>query len=437
MDSLLYFLKYSPSPYHAVDMIKKKLIDKGFLDASQNKIENGGFYYITRNDSSIIFFKVGSKCRNKTTLSIIAAHTDSPCLKIKQTSKKSFKDFLQVGVEPYGGGIWHTWFDRDLGVAGKIVTESKGKLKTNLVNISEPIMRIPTLAIHIKPDIYAKGVEFNKEKHLLPVIGFEEKEKRELAFEKYCLEKKHTKILLSCVNEKVCFEEDEHVVGMDLSLYETTPPCLIGAKKEFISSGRIDNLLMCHCATEALLDGICFDEGISMVCLFDNEEVGSLSYQGAFSNFLEETISRIEAETMFSVKREKSFIISADGAHSVHPNYAEFYEENNSPGIQKGPVIKYKSSQEYSTSVSTAAVLKILFERNKIPYQEFMVRNDTRCGSTIGPSLSSIVGIPCVDMGNPQLSMHSIREMAGVSDFFFCLDLFKQFYSEFNKTVFL
>lgn len=339
-------------------------------------------------------------------------------------------------METYGGGLWHTWFDRDLSLAGKIVvnegTVNNPSLREYLVDVKKSVLRIPSLAIHLDRSVH-EGFKFNNETNLTPILCTESKNEVSEAVMSH-----HRELL-----EAVCAEAKKspsQVVNLDLCLYDTQAAIVSGVKDEFIHSARLDNLFMSFCTLQSLLDSVGLGlegSGIRTAILFDHEEIGSQSAQGADSSIVEVILRRIIAAlepkacllNAFARIISRSLLVSADMAHAVHPNYPEKQEECHRPRMHKGLVIKYNSNQRYATSARTAAYFKTLAARADIPVQEFMVRNDSPCGSTIGPILSSKLGIPAIDVGVAQLSMHSIREMAGVEDVDHSINLFTSFYS--------
>lgn len=371
-------------------------------------------------------------------------------MRVKPISKKAPREgFLQVGIETYGGGLWHTWFDRDLSVAGKIIvnegTSNNPCLKEHLVNVKKSIMRVPSLAIHLDRGVH-EGFKFNNEVNLTPILCTETKNSSDCPDRNNGNSQNHHYELL----EAVCAETKKtpsQVINIDLCLYDTQPAAISGVREEFIHSARLDNLFMSYCTLQSLIESVesgLGGFGIRTAILFDHEEIGSQSAQGADSNIVEvilrRTVSALEPEKgpsdAFSRIISRSFLVSADMAHAVHPNYPEKHDECHRPRMHKGLVIKYNSNQRYATSARTAAYFKSLAIRSDVPFQEFMVRNDSPCGSTIGPILSSKLGIPAIDVGVAQLSMHSIREMAGIEDISNSVNLFSTFYShssiEFN-----
>lgn len=458
------FLNESPTPYHAVACAKKQLTDAGFKelkekDAWDDKIKKDGKYFVTRNTSSLIAFSVGSSYRNGNGVAIVGAHTDSPCLRIKPISKKNKEGFMQIGVEVYGGMLAHTWFDRDLSVAGRVYVKSSGKLVPKLVNLHRPLLRIPTLAIHFDR-LANQKFEFNKEEKLVPIAGQVAHDRHELQTEPTpsCADdpalqmsseqfesvqsvvQRHNRTLLGLIASDLGVSVED-IEDFELVLYDYQNSILGGLNDEFIFSGRLDNLTSCYCAIQAILDSIPSSH-IQMISLFDHEEIGSVSAQGAESSFLPdvlERISRIDIEgggnskSFLHEMRAKSFLLSSDMAHGIHPNYVLNYDEKNKPHLNGGPVIKINANQRYATNSAGIVMLKQIANKVKVPLQLFVVRNDHPCGSTIGPALSAKLGIRTLDLGNPQLSMHSIRETGGSFDIMKLVDLFKGFFETYTE----
>jgi aspartyl aminopeptidase len=423
---------------------------------------------------------------------MIGAHTDSCCLRIKPISKKTGDGFIQVGVEAYGGGLWHTWFDRDLSIAGRVMVKDKnGDVKTKLVKLDKPIMRVPTLAIHLDRQ---EKFEFNKEMQLFPIAGLiaaelnrqgkagdgkepESKEDAEAEEKQYnpiniTTERHHPYIVELIAEAAGCSAGD--VLDFEMLLYDTQKACLGGLNDEFIFSARLDNLVMSFCSVEGLIKSIKSmpesDSTIRLIALFDHEEIGSRTAQGADSNMLPAVLRRLsvipgqesslsnsensydkvsaadDTSTAFEQTLSTSFLISADMAHSVHPNYGVKYESQHRPEMNKGVVIKINANARYATNSPGIVLLQEVARRSKsaatyaptsktggVPLQLFVVRNDSSCGSTIGPMLSAKLGARTLDLGNAQLSMHSIRETGGTYDVEHAVNLFESFFEHFAE----
>ncbi|XP_021759394.1 probable aspartyl aminopeptidase [Chenopodium quinoa] len=460
---LINFLNASPTAFHAVDESKRQLKEAGFEQLSEREdwsLQAGKKYFFTRNYSTIVAFAIGKKYVAGNGFHIVGAHTDSPCLKLKPTSKVTKGGYLEVGVQTYGGGLWHTWFDRDLAVAGRViikkVKDGSHSYSHRLVRIHNPIMRIPTLAIHL--DRGSDGFKPNTQSHLAPILATSIKDElnrsvnendsadngAQTEAKKSTENQKHHSLLLKLLAKEIGCEPDD-ICDFELQACDTQPSLIAGALKEFVFSGRLDNLCMSFCSLKALIDatspeGSLDDEvGVRMVALYDHEEVGSNSAQGAGSPVTLDTISRVTNAFCSDVKMmlekivQKSFLVSADMAHALHPNYMDKHEENHQPKMHGGLVIKHNANQRYATNAITSFIFKEIGQIHQLPIQEFVVRNDMPCGSTIGPILASGVGIRTVDIGAPQLSMHSIREMCAVDDVLHSYMHLKAFFMEFSK----
>ncbi|CAK9435668.1 uncharacterized protein LODBEIA_P03950 [Lodderomyces beijingensis] len=474
------FVNESPTPYHAVDSVKKMLLNEGFQEivernnwSKSHQLAKNGKYYVTRNGSSIIAFTVGGKYQNGNGVAIVGAHTDSPCLRIKPISKRTSEGFITVGVEQYGGLIAHTWFDRDLSIAGRVYVNEDGKYVPKLLKIDKPLLRIPTLAIHLDRSANTK-FEFNKETKLVPIAGQTALDKNEKEGEgggdadkekksSKCADdpalqmsaeqfesvqnviSRHNKSLIQLIAKELQVEPSQ-IEDFELLLFDHQKSTIGGLNEEFIFSPRLDNLTSCFAATQALIesvDQLPNEQGIQMISLFDHEEIGSRSSHGADSSFLPDILQRLAkvdldgtynkgaAVDFFHELVSKSFLLSSDQAHGVHPNYADAYEPKNRPQVNAGPVIKINANQRYATNSPGVVLIKKVADRVKVPLQLFVVRNDSPCGSTIGPLLSSKLGLRTLDLGNPQLSMHSIRETGGTYDVVRLMDLFKSFFESY------
>ncbi|KAK0763028.1 hypothetical protein N5P37_004011 [Trichoderma harzianum] len=472
------FVNSSPTPYHAVKSASALFEKAGFTlirerDSWASALRPGGKYYLTRNGSSIVAFAIGRKWRPGNPVAIVGAHTDSPCLRVKPVSKKSNVGYLQVGVETYGGGIWHSWFDRDLSLAGRVMVREGENVVQKLVKVDKPLLRIPTLAIHLHRQA---NFEPNNEIELFPIAGLAaaelnkskpEEPKGDDAMEEdedfKPLEKmtvRHHPAVLDVVANEAGVDVAS-IVDFELVLYDTQKSVIGGINDEFVFSPRLDNLGMTYCSVEGLIssvsapDALDADSTIRLTVCFDHEEIGSQSAQGAHSNLLPSVLRRLsvlpgnrdaasdgsyehvhhegEEATAYEQTLSRSFLVSADMAHAVHPNYAGKYESSHQPAINGGTVIKINANQRYATNSPGIVMLQECARKAGVPLQLFVVRNDSPCGSTIGPGLAAKLGMRTLDLGNPQLSMHSIRETGGTADVGNAIKLFAKFFGSYGE----
>lgn len=408
---LLTFIDASPTPYHAVAECARRLEAVGFHRLDEREawsLAPSSRFYVVRG-ASIAAFVVGDKPPHKRGFKLVGSHTDSPCLRVKPKPDVRRHGYLQVGVEPYGGVLYSTWLDRDLSLAGRVVVDNKTPGgDARLVRIKEPLLRIPNLAIHLERTVNSEGLKLNAQQHLAPVIGLD----RDGAPDELVLD-----VLSRELNVKA-----NDILGLDLCLYDTQPSAISGVRKELIHAPRLDNLASCFNAIEALTKAPDHADATRGVVLYDHEEVGSLSAHGADSTFLRDAMERITLSlsgnepSAFARAVASSFLISADMAHAVHPNYADKHEPNHRPVLGQGPVIKVNSGQSYATDGESFARFAQLCRSVEVAHQTFVTRSDLACGSTIGPITAGMLGMKTVDVGNPLLSMHSIREMAACSD---------------------
>ncbi|KAK9735175.1 hypothetical protein RND81_04G188600 [Saponaria officinalis] len=450
---LLDYLNESWTQFHATAEAKRQLLSAGFdllNEGEEWDLKPGGRYFFTRNMSSLVAFAIGEKYNVGNGFHVIAAHTDSPCLKLKPFSASSKAGYQMVNVQTYGGGLWYTWFDRDLSVAGRVIVRSDdASFSQRLVKVKRPLLRVPTLAIHLDRTVNQDGFKPNLETQLVPLLStrYEDLHSESNKKDPKSLSKAgHHPELLKVLSEELDCSIDD-IITLELNVCDTQPSCLGGLNNEFIFSGRLDNLASSFCALRALIDSCSSSEDLSsentvrMVALFDNEEVGSNSIQGAGAPTMFQAIRRIitcladenVGEGVVERAIRQSFLVSADMAHGVHPNFMDKHEENHRPELQKGLVIKHNANQRYATSGVTAFLFKEVAKIHNLPTQEFVVRNDMGCGSTIGPILATGVGIRTVDCGIPQLSMHSVREICGKKDVDFAYKHFKAFYETFSS----
>ncbi|GAA0733497.1 M18 family aminopeptidase [Clostridium oceanicum] len=424
-DNLINFIYDSPSPFHVVENIKYILDSNDFEELKECErwdLVKGGKYYVTKNDSAIIAFSIGDKDIENSGFRIVGAHTDSPTFKIKPNPHIFSKgDYVKLNTEVYGGPILNTWMDRPLSLAGRVTVKGKNPFnpETKLINVKKPIIIIPNLAIHMNREVN-KGYELNRQKDMLPILGMinEKLEKKDYL----------TNILCRELNIK-----KSDILDFELFLYEFEKGCVMGMDNEFISSPKLDDLTMVHAGLKALVETDIENSSKMLVC-FDNEEVGSSTKQGADSPLLSNVIERIvlalgkDREDYFRTL-SKSFIISCDSAHAVHPNREEKADPTNKPIINQGPVIKINANQSYTSDSYSTSVYEEICNVAKVPVQKFVNRSDERGGSTIGPISSTHVNINSVDVGTPLLAMHSIRELGGVKDQVYMIESLKKFYT--------
>jgi aspartyl aminopeptidase len=423
-NDLIDFLYESPSAFQAVDNINTALLRKGFKQLHRGEswnLEKGGRYFSTKNNSSVVAFTVGTGNVEDEGFRIIAAHTDSPSLKLKPIPELTGAgNYLKLNVETYGGPILSTWMDRPLSMAGRVVLKSEKVMRPDIkfINVKRPILIIPNLAIHLNRTVN-EGKEFNKQKDMLPIMNLMGEH-----FEK-------NGYIKQVISDELNIEPDK-IMDFDLFLYEFEKGSVIGLKNEFISSSRIDDLSMVHAGVDALFSSEPAKQTNVMVC-FDNEEVGSETKQGAGSPFLKDVLKRIAwalnpNRDAFYRAKTTSFGISADNAHAIHPNLPENYDPIAQPVMNGGPVLKYNANQKYTTDAVSASTFEMLCQRAGVPVQKYVNKSDIVGGSTLGSILTSQLDIRMVDVGNAMLAMHSIRELSGVDDHYMMKKVFDEFY---------
>ena len=421
-EGLLHFIEESPSAYHVIDNMRKTLLEKGFVELKENDswtIQASKGYFVVRNDSSMIAFRMPAKKTKG--FHIVASHSDSPTFKVKENAEMTVEErYIRLNTEKYGGMILSTWLDRPLSVAGRIVVKgAKGDAQVKLVNVDKDLLVIPNVAIHMNRDINSK-CEYNAQTDMLPLMtlgGSKESEK----------------LLLqqAAVAAKV---ELESILSHDLFLYVREKGRILGAGKEFILSPKLDDLQCVYTSLQAFASKKP-KSYTNVLAVFDNEEVGSGTVQGADSTFLQDVLLRIgEALGLnhgaYCGLIADSFLISADNAHAVHPNHPEKADPTNRPYVGGGIVIKYHGGQKYTTDAVSAAKLKLLCEKAGLHYQTYTNRSDVAGGSTLGNISTAHVSLSSVDIGLPQLAMHSAVETAGVQDTEDAVRLFEVFYAE-------
>jgi aspartyl aminopeptidase len=402
--SMVDFIHASPSPFHVVDEVSKKLLNAGFVafdeGAEPGVITAGSQGFVLRG-GAIVAWRAGSSAPAAAGFRAAAAHTDSPNLRIKPQPDVTSEGYRQLGVETYGGVLLATWTDRDLGLSGLVVVEGSQGREQRLFRHDQPIARVANLAIHLNRGVNKDGLKLNAQKHLAPMIGIGEGEDfsdwlaAELGVDK--------------------------VLAWELGLHDLQPPTIGGIDEQFIFAPRLDNLACCYTICAGFLSA-----GVAphtqVMALFDHEEIGSRSYRGAMGPLLRDVLTRIERDHEvragggFSRAAANSWMLSCDMAHGVHPNYASKHEPQHKPLLGGGPVLKGHVEQRYATEADSAARFRVACAEVGVPCQEFISRTDLACGSTVGPMIAAELGIRTVDVGMAQLSMHSIREQCGADD---------------------
>ena len=423
---LLQFLDASPVNFLAVKHIADTLESAGYRRVDPQlpigEVKAGDKLFVTKNDSSIYAFHIGRKPLADSGFHMICAHCDSPTFRIKPNAEiLCEKGIVKLNTEVYGGPIMSTWFDRPLTIAGRVIVKGKDAMspRSLLLHIKRPLLQISNLAIHFNRSVN-DGVALSKQKDMLPILGIITNE----------LEVKNLLTNTNCGELNI---EKEDILDFDLYLADATPACTFGVHNEFLSSGRLDDLSMCKAGLEALINTPESDT-TKVLAIFDNEETGSQTKQGAASPFLASMLKRIAmaqsgTEEAFFQAVERAFMVSADNAHAWHPNYSEKYDPTNHPVLGGGPVIKFNAAQKYASDAVSAAVFAQICEEAGVPCQRFVNHSDVAGGSTLGNILASSIPLRGVDMGNAILAMHSCRETGSVIDHIFCVKAFSQFYS--------
>lgn len=426
------FMNASPVNFFAVETIKKCLTEAGYKEWKAGEpcpeVKSGDKLFSTKNGSAIFAFHMGRKTLAEGGMRIISAHSDSPCFRVKPNAEIQCEGGLvKLNTELYGGAIMSTWMDRPLSLAGRVVLagECMTEPMVRLLRINRPILTIPNLAIHFNRQVN-DGVALSKQKDMLPVLTTVSGERGEV----------NGSILKTLVAEELGVKAED-ILDFDLYLYDTTPAGRVGLHGELIQSGRLDDLSMAHAGMEALLADGETPEVTKCLAIFDNEETGSQTKQGAGSPFFASLVQRLvarQSETCashfedFAMCVERSFMVSADNAHAWHPNYSEKYDPTNHPVMGGGPVIKYNASQKYLSDAVGASVFMQACKKAGAPYQTFVNHSDVAGGSTLGNILSSSFPVKGVDMGNPIWGMHSVRETASMQDHENCIKVFTAFY---------
>lgn len=429
INRLLSFLDASPVNFLAVKNIADMLEAGGFRRLNPalpiGTVNAGDRFFVTKNDSSIFAFRIGAKTLADAGFHMICAHADSPTFRIKPNAEMLVEGGLvKLNTEVYGGPIMSTWFDRPLTLAGRVIVRSQDVMQpqTMLLHIKRPLLQISNLAIHFNRQVN-DGVKLSKQKDVLPLLG------------QINSQLEAGNMLLNLIVDELSKQrpiQQEDILDFDLYLADTTPACTFGAHNEFISAGRLDDLSMCFAGLEAMLAAHDTDT-TQVLAIFDNEETGSQTKQGAGSPFLSYMLKRIalaqsHTEEAYYQAVERAFMISADNAHAWHPNYAEKYDPTNHPMLGGGPVIKFNAAQKYASDAASAAVFAGLCAKAGVPCQRFVNHSDVAGGSTLGNILASSIPLRGVDMGNAILAMHSCRETGSVRDHEYCVKVFTEFF---------
>ena len=422
---LLDFLDASPVNFLAAQNIATELEKAGYRKLDPREpigiVKAGDKLYVTKNDSSVYAFHIGRQPMAEAGFRMICAHCDSPTFRIKPNAEMLCEGgIVKLNTEVYGGPIMSTWFDRPLTIAGRVIVRGQDALnpETLLLHVKRPLLQISNLAIHFNRQVN-DGVKLSKQKDMLPILGIINDE----------LEKGNLLMNIICGELSI---KPEQVLDFDLYLADATPACTFGVHDEFLSSGRLDDLSMCFAGLEAMLDTDTAD-ATKVLAIFDNEETGSQTKQGAGSPFLAMMLQRIALAQSGSVEAwyqaiERAFMISADNAHAWHPNYSEKYDPTNHPVLGGGPVIKFNAAQKYASDAVSAAVFAEICRQADVPCQRFVNHSDVAGGSTLGNILASSIPLRGVDMGNAILAMHSCRETGSVADHLYTVKAFTQFF---------
>ena len=417
VQELFDFIQQSPSCFHVIENVKKQLTEQGFEELCENKnwqIKEGGKYFVTRNLSSVIAFKVPTK--DFKSFHIVASHSDSPTFKIKDHPEQMVKGkYVQLNTERYGGMIYSTWFDRPLSIAGRALVKTETGVATKLLNIDRDLLVIPNLAVHMDRTVN-DGMKYNPQVNLLPLYG-----------------DAASKDTFNKLVAEACGTAEENIISTDLFLYNRTAPTVWGAHNEYMSCAKLDDLECAFSSLKAFLKGE-NSQSISVCAIFDNEEVGSSTKQGANSTFMYDILHRINenlgrTEEQYHTAVASSFMLSADNAHALHPNHPAISDPTNPVYLNEGIVIKHNANQKYTTDAVSSAIFQKMCEEKNVPYQHFVNRSDVAGGSTLGNIANTHVSLNTVDIGMAQLAMHSSYETAGVLDLDYMIAGMEAFYN--------
>ena len=417
VQELFDFIQQSPSCFHVIENVKKQLTEQGFEELCENKnwqIKEGGKYFVTRNLSSVLAFKVPTK--DFKSFHIVASHSDSPTFKIKDHPEQMVKGkYVQLNTERYGGMIYSTWFDRPLSIAGRALVKTETGVATKLLNIDRDLLVIPNLAVHMDRTVN-DGMKYNPQVNLLPLYG-----------------DAASKDTFNKLVAEACGTAEENIISTDLFLYNRTAPTVWGAHNEYMSCAKLDDLECAFSSLKAFLKGE-NSQSISVCAIFDNEEVGSSTKQGANSTFMYDILHRINenlgrTEEQYHTAVASSFMLSADNAHALHPNHPAISDPTNPVYLNEGIVIKHNANQKYTTDAVSSAIFQKMCEEKNVPYQHFVNRSDVAGGSTLGNIANTHVSLNTVDIGMAQLAMHSSYETAGVLDLDYMIAGMEAFYN--------
>ena len=414
-NDLISFLNESPVSYFAIDNIKKLLIKNGYKEIKENKkytFSCGDKVFVIRNDTTLLAFNIGKNINSENAnFHIVASHADSPCFKLKPECDGKTDLYKKVNVAPYGGLIAPSWFDRPLGIAGRVIINKENTITSELINLSDVTVMIPNVCIHFNRNINS-GYEYNMASDLQPFFSSDNEEAS----------------IYKAIAKRLKIDTD-NIVNFDLYTYNKESAILWGERNEFISSARLDDLECVYTSSVAFVSSE-NEESINVLYITDNEEVGSLSRQGADSDFLRSTLKRLclNLNVEYEVAIANSFLVSADNAHAVHPNKPQLTDSDNKAYMNKGIAIKFNAAQSYTSDAISSAIFQKICQNAKVPFQFFTNRSDMRGGSTLGNLLLSQVSMMAVDVGLPQLAMHSAYETAGTLDIKYAIKAFEEFY---------
>lgn len=415
-NELLTFIENSPSCFHTVKTIKEILLKNNYKELKENEtwnLELGGQYFTTRNNSSIIAFSIGNQLDDYH-FQLTSSHSDSPTFKVKESAEVKGNGYIQLNTEGYGGMLCATWLDKPLSLAGRILVKEGNKIVNKLVSFDKDLLLIPNVAIHMNREVN-KGMEYNNQVDMLPLFSMGECDYYQMLADELNINKKD-------------------IYGTDLYLVNRQKGTIWGIKDEFVSSGKLDDLQCAYTSLQAMISSR-NEHAINVYACFDNEEVGSGTKQGALSTFLYDTLNRINNNLGYSQEDyfkavAKSFMVSCDNAHAVHPNHPEKTDKQNCTYLNKGVVIKFSANQKYTTDAFSKAVFEYVCEKANVPVQYFANRSDMVGGSTLGNLSSQKVSLHTVDVGLAQLAMHSSYETAGIKDSYYMIEALKMFYNK-------